>query len=540
MARRKLVELRVPVNLLSMSRRSQNRKSTRRSRAKLGGGKWKVRIVSFLLVFVMFGGFGVYAWLKSYLHSDKFRVFMGEIVGGAMGADAHFELFEWQGMDARTASFVAENGGVIRAVKADGVQARVGLGGIQRGVWEISGVRVGQLDLLIDTVPVLEVETDDDSLDDEPVASEEVKEPSFWAGLLPDRAEVDSVEVTSVDLKLNTAGGRLQAQHVGVRIDASSTSGVYDVELAGGVIDTDWFGSRIDLTSASGKWNNGRVFLTQSEGKVYDRGQLTLSGEVEGGDFSFVGSLTDVRAEELVPSDWKKRILGNVNTRFKVRSGSEHTVLRGKVDVQDAVLTALPVLDTIAAYTNTPRFRRLVLSEATFKFWKEGDRLDIRDIVIASEGLLRVVGSLSVRDRTLDGRFKVGIMPGTLSHIPGAETKVFLRSDDDGLLWAPLRITGTLDKPKEDLTERMIAAAGQRLFELVPETGKMALKFAHDSAVQLPSKATNAASKILDGDPEGALEEGTDIIEKGVDGIFGLIPGAPRSPQRKQDDEKDE
>ena len=86
------------------------------------------------------------------------------------------------------------------------------------------------------------------------------------------------------------------------------------------------------------------------------------------------------------------------------------------------------------------------------------DRLDIKDIVIASEGLVRVVGDMSVNKGELDGRFKVGVVPGTLSHIPGAETKVFLRGEK-GLLWAPLRITGTLEDPKEDLTEKRCPAS---------------------------------------------------------------------------------
>lgn len=503
-----------------------------------------LRILALLLICVILAGFGLYAWLKSYLHSDDFRIFMSEVVGDAIGAEAQFELFEWQGMDARTAQFVSENGDVIRGLKADGVQATVGLGGIRRGVWEISNVRVNQLDILIDTATAKE-DADDN---DEPVAqssgSETASDDSgFLSGLLPDRAELNSIEMTSVNMKLNTAGGKLRAQDMGARIDASPSSGVYDIQLAGGMVDTDWFGSRIDLVSARGKWRAGRIFLTDAKAKVYDRGHLTLNGELEGSEFGFFGTLTQVRAEELVPPDWQKRIMGDVNTKFKVLSGSEHTVLRGKVQVKNGVLTALPVLDTIAAYSNTRRFRRLVLSEANFKFWKEGDRLDINEIVLASEGLVRVVGNMKVNKGTIDGRFKVGIVPGTLSHIPGAETKVFLRGEK-GMLWAPLHITGTLDDPKEDLTKRMIAAAGERMFELVPETGKMALKFAHDSAVQLPTKGVDAAGKILEGDPIGAAEEGADIIQKGVGGLFDLIPGGstPKRPNKspKEGDKKDD
>lgn len=517
-----------------MSRRARKRQS-KKQRARKATGKWILRVLSILLVCVILGGFGVYSWLKSYLHSEEFRVFISDTVGDAIGSEAEFELFEWQGMDARTAGFKSENGKVIRKIKADGVRARLGLGGVRRGVWEISDVRVNQLDLVMDTTASADVPSADVE-EDKPEATAAPEEPGFLAGLLPDRAELNSVQITSANILLKTAGGGLHAQDVATRIDSVQDGGAYDVQLSGGVIDTNWFGSPLELVSAKGKWRDGRIFLTKSEANVYKRGRLNLNGELEGDDFGFYGTLTDVRAEELVAEDWQKRIMGDVAAKFKVQSGKEHTIIRGKVQMKRGVLTALPVLDRIAAYANTRRFRRLILSEATFKFWKEGERLELTEIVLASEGLVRVVGNMTIRQGKLDGQFKVGIVPGTLAHIPGAETKVFLRGDK-GLLWAPLRITGTVDNPKEDLSDRMIAAAGERMFELVPETGKMALKFAHDTATELPSKAVEATGDVIEGGA-GVVREGTDIIRKGVGGVFDLIPGGSSKEEDKDKKQK--
>ena len=319
-----------------------------------------------------------------------------------------------------------------------------------------------------------------------------------------------------------------------MRIDNGGETGVYDVGLSGGVIDTPWFGSPIHLTTARGKYRDGRIFLTESRSQVYKRGLLTLKGEVDGDRFAFYGVLSDVRSEEIVPEDWQKRITGDLTARVKVRSLEKGTLTRGELELKNGVLTALPVLDRIAAYANTRRFRRLILSEASLKFRREGNRLDLTDIVLASEGLVRVVGSLSVVDGRLDGRFRVGVMPGTLAHIPGAETKVFIRGEK-GLLWSPLRITGTVDNPKEDLSNRMIAAAGERMFELVPETGKMALKFAHDTLTDLPAAAVDAGSEVIGGGAGGAVREGTGLIRDGVGGLFDLLPG---SGKRDEDDDE--
>ena len=171
------------------------------------------------------------------------------------------------------------------------------------------------------------------------------------------------------------------------------------------------------------------------------------------------------------------------------------------------------------------------------------DSLKLNDIVLASEGLVRLEGRLTLNnDGVIDGHFKVGITPGTLSHIPGAETKVFIRGDR-GLLWTPLRITGTLGSPKEDLSDRMIAAAGERMFELIPETGKMALKFAHSSAVELPEKAVETGAGLLktgaDAVQKGVEEGVVEGVEEGVRGVFDLIPSNPIIPSTPKRDDKE-
>lgn len=488
--------------------------------------------------------------MKSYLHSDDFRAFLGESVGGAIGAETHFELFEWQGMQAQTEGFTAENGGVISSMRADGVQAKVGLSGVRRGVWEVSDLRVKQLDVQMDTrdggQPVAQQDSGvDPSSDTDPGKGE-----GFLSGLLPKRAELNSAEIERLNLSVETAGGSLKASNLIARIDAARTQGAFDVNLSDGLIETTWFGSPLDLVSARGKFQDGRIFLTESKSKVYERGILDLSGELEGGEFGFYGNLRDIRVEELVPEDWQKRLTGDLASEFKVQSGRKladgshaDTILKGELELKRGVLTSLPMLDTIAAYANTRRFRRLDFSEARMKYHKVGNRLELTEIVLATEGLVRVVGRMTLEDEKIDGRFKVGITPGTLSHIPGAETKVFLRGEK-GLLWSPLHITGTMDDPKEDLSERMIAAAGERMFELVPETGVLALKFAHDSAVKLPEKAVETGGDVLKTGADAVqktIEEGPAAgVEAGVRGIFDLIPGSPVKPREKAKEEPEQ
>jgi hypothetical protein len=239
--------------------------------------------------------------------------------------------------------------------------------------------------------------------------------------------------------------------------------------------------------------------------------------------------------EEGVAEDWKQRLMGALAATFEVegKPGGE-VVSSGDLIITDGVLPALPVLDRIVAYTSSMRFRRLALAEASLEFRKRGSVLDLRNIVLASEGLVRLEGEMKIDGRIIrKGNFRVGITPGILAHLPGAETKVFQRGAM-GLLWPPLTISGSLDAPQEDLSKRLIAAAGERMFELVPESGKYALKYSGEvigeSTRKLLSREgivlgtgktlLDQANRTIGGatgvNPGEVLEKGSDVIEKGT------------------------
>jgi len=495
-----------------------------RRRRQGGGqmGKWVMRIGLILTAVIILSGFWMYSWVQKYLRSEEFRVFMGNTVGDVLGGDATFDMFKWQGMEASTGGLQVESDGFLQKMNARGIEARLNVGAIRRGVWEISGLKVKSLDVVLATEKkrqlsgATKAKKDASRAEDEKKSSsEEDSDKGFLSSLFPDETEVLSAEVTKMNLQLKTSTGDLFANELAMRVDQGSVSGTYDIHLVDGVIKGPWFGSVMDLVSAKVKYHHDTFYINDSRFKVYKRGQLSMTGEIKSGEFGLIATLKDVRAEELVPRGWRQSIMGDIKTRFKVKNDGAGAVVRGSIHLENGVLTALPMLDRIAAYANTRRFRRLNLSKASLNFVKEKNRLELSEIVMASEGLVRVEGRITIVDDRLDGRLRIGMIPGVLAYLPGAETKVFLRGDK-GLLWAPLHITGTLQSPKEDLSERLIAAAGERMFEMVPETGKMALKFAHETATELPEKALETGTDVIRG--------GAGVIREGMQGVFDLLP----------------
>ena len=81
----------------------------------------------------------------------------------------------------------------------------------------------------------------------------------------------------------------------------------------------------------------------------------------------------------------------------------------------------------------------------------------------------------------IDGAFQVGVTPGSLQWLPGAQAKVFTESRG-GYLWAPMRLTGPVNKPNEDLTPRLAAAAQGAVIEGVQNAAGEAIKTGKDAA----------------------------------------------------------
>ena len=91
-------------------------------------------------------------------------------------------------------------------------------------------------------------------------------------------------------------------------------------------------------------------------------------------------------------------------------------------------------------------------------------------------------GAFTVENSMIDGDFQVGVTPASLQWMPGSREKVFM-DNHDGYVWAPMRLTGPVDKPNENLSPRLIAAmqgavidAGQKVLNEGVNKGKDAVK----------------------------------------------------------------
>lgn len=485
-------------SMRGMSRRSKKRQGRR-------GGGWLVKFLVGVVVLMILALAGLQIGVRNYLRGEKFRMFLSEKVSEELEVEGEFSLFRWDGLAVGVDGFEGAGERVIRKLEVEDLHTEIGLGGFWRGVWEVEDFQMRSLSVVLG-----EDSEQDVASVTQAVEEPDAKEPRGW---LPREVEVQRIGVESLNLRYPMPDGELEVR--GVEVTGRSTlGGGYDVLLKGGEIHFPMDQVQvIRLVDASLRYRDSGVFLNSAQARVMEDALLEVSGEYDKLTrmVALQGGLSGVDCRELLNEDWKQRVSGQLATNFQLVQEDKVINAKGRVVLTEGVLTALPFLDMLAKYTDTRRFRVLHLSEAHSDWTWQEDQWTLNNLVLASEGLLRLEGDLTVRGQLLDGKFRLGIAPGTLSSIPGAELRVFLPGEK-GLLWAPVNITGTLDDPLMDLKQRLIQAAGERVLTMLPDEGL---------------KVLEESGKSLDDVPKKLIEEGVNVLED-VGGILDGVLGGRR------------
>jgi hypothetical protein len=188
--------------------------------------------------------------------------------------------------------------------------------------------------------------------------------------------------------------------------------------------------------------------------------------------------LTHVPLEPLLPIDWRVRLHGSVSGLTKIHAPlADPALLRveGSLRLTNGHVEALPVLNQIALFTRTERFRRLVLTKASLDFTRDAQLLTATNVLLESEGLLRIEGQFTVVQEQINGTFAVGVTAASLQWLPGAQARVFTVARD-GYLWTPMQVSGPVSRPGEDLTPRLVQAAAGELLETPESMAREAVK----------------------------------------------------------------
>ena len=427
---------------------------------------WLVVVPLGLLILVVLGIFGVRWWVDSYLRSEGFRRTVDQQASHALHADGKFGLFQWQGTEVYSDQFdaVGHADSPLARLTAEQVRARFDLGAIWRHTWRVEAVDVQRIGVVLarqhptpeQAPPVTEAE--DSSAVQHPPPS-----PGFLASLMPNRVELGQVKVEDFSLAWNADQPDTSGKVAGVRLTAHPLDDGFrswQIDGAEGQLEQAHFPT-IRLDGFAVRSTPHEVFLTRADGEMEGGGKVDLSGK-QGLDGE---RLLDLQADfdavpvgPFLPQDWRARLKGTAGGNVHVTGGGERRQASGHVEMHDGKLTALPMLDELATFTMSERYRQAPLQKAQADFdWQDGN-LDVKNLVVESEGLLRLEGGFVVRNARMDGTIQVGVARSALRWMAVVGTQVFNQPERDGYVWTTVKLSGPVDQPSEDLTPRLVAA----------------------------------------------------------------------------------
>ncbi len=527
-----------------MSRRTRRHQSTsKKTKSAMRAQSWIFRGVIFLLLLSAVVAVGGYVWLRQYLSSASFREVIVQKAEESLHATTTLSPLRWDGFRVHTDSFEANGPSVTKRISLEGVKTGIEAGGVTRGIWLVSPSRITNLSLTLDTtappMPAAEQAVDQ--------TSSVAPKPPWYDSLLPKKFETNSLIVNDSNIDVILKSG--EAKLSGTRWEVAPTDTFTQCKITGmgGKIELPFtWAPPMKLDQMRLSYQSGVVFLTDSTFRVYENGHLTLGGECDwaNGSYALEGTLRDVMCAEVLPADWRQRLTGKMESSFAIHSSSSSPVIKGHLEIKQGVLTALPVLDKLAAYSQSLRFRTLMLHNAEADYVWENDRITVTNLKLGSEGLARMEGKIVFTKSTvdddylLDGDFRVGLAPGTLAQIPGAEEDVFVMGER-GLMWAPMKMSGTMSDPKEDLSDRLMAAAGARMFEVIPQTGMKVLKYTQQAVeehVPAVGSIIDKSTEVVGTAADTVQKGGTTVIEgagKTLEGVFDALGGGLLNPEKK-------
>lgn len=410
-------------------------------------------VIGGLLLIVLVSATFLSPRLTSYIESDNFRVEMEkETAKGLHFTGAHYAPIRRTGMwTAESVGFNAKEGSkALRSIEAHGIRAQFNPLGVFLRRWQLDYVLIQSGKVAIQVY--------------EPKPEPKPAKP-WYAIFLPDRVYLKRVEsVAPVDVTwefrekpagffsthlLITPHGRdfeYQARGGELRMSPLADLRLKHTHLL--ITKTLLTLYNLDLQPKTG--TTGAI---HAEGKAGTRDDKSV-------DFKI--SFDRMPIEQILPNELARHLRGEATSSIHWQGENpklEKSRGEATLSIESGELTELPFLKKLAALTGEKEWENLRLSECRLDLLWKYPQFDLKKLLVEDKGKIRAEGSLTVRDKVLEGAIELGVAPRLLDWLPKRE-EVFPR-EHDGYLWTTVHLSGTIEAPKQDLSPRLIEAIKQ-------------------------------------------------------------------------------
>lgn len=415
-------------------------------------------LVLALFVVVPIGGYFI---VVRSLKDPKTTELLKSLIQDHVGGEVTLLPIEWRGLAAYTEGVEVRNTADLDRIRIDQLRGEVSLRSLLLDrVWKIENIEAQRLQVDV----AREVKKIDAPAKKTVAVIEDIP---WWAWWLPGRVSYGPIQLSQVDIRWPWLDNE-QATIDSMAVRLVERNDGWDIEGTGGSITLPSF-PLLRLVELKGRVRKPYFFITQlrwqnaiggGEGEV--SGELALDKTLESHAKIVARSIP---LQNFLKEDWRARFLGELEGTLDLTAGGtkenapSHWKGIGKLKGIDAVIDALPQLETWAQFSGLNVYRRLRLHRAEADVLLDENGATFQNIKIESRNLVRVEGRVNIKDRLVNGEIEVGLTEEQVKVIPGGRTGIFTR-EAEGYWWAvpPVRISGTVDAVKEDLSGRVGSA----------------------------------------------------------------------------------
>jgi hypothetical protein len=387
--------------------------------------------------------------LTRYVESDAFRAELEkQTAKGLHFAAGTYSPIRRTGLfSAASDSFRAEEGRkALTSIGAHGITARFNPLGVFLRRWQLDEVHIDGGEVGIQTY--------------EPKPEPSPNKPWYHV-FLPDRVYLRKVWSEPADVTWRFRGEK--GGFFGTRLLITPHGRDFEYQATGGTMK----GALIpDLSLRHTHLLITKTLLTlyaldlapapESDGFIQAEG---TAGTREDKSVDFKVKFGKLPVREWLPGSWHDHVSGLAAGKVHWSGKNpklEASQVQGSLRIEDGRVRRLPFLEKLSSITGKKSMEQLELSECSADVDWNSPKIEIKNIAIEDKGKFRLEGSLSIREKSLGGEIQLGLAREYLEWLPHAE-EVFPEEKAE-YLWTTVHLSGTIDKPEQDLSPRIIDA----------------------------------------------------------------------------------
>jgi len=376
---------------------------------------------------------------------------MTEETTGFRGEWMPFQIRGWT-LSSNGFEGVLPDAQIPTTVRLESVEFHLDWKGLLTRQWTVSRISVKGVRLSLGGAP-----------GELPLPPDTVEAPAWAAVVLPRNAEVQRIQFSHAEILWNLPSGEQLRLHEMESEWMVQTDGRWSGRVSQGQLilpeRSPWKLSfarlnaspQGDLDLLESEWLAEKSGIARVQGSLLNQSKLKTGLDVR---------IHHAAISQFLPSPWRPFVQGQVEVRARIAARAETFQIKGSITGEQTKIIGLPFQQDLQQATGMTAWTQLQLPTARSDFEYSREVLRLSELECVNPELMSVTGALRIGpNRMLDGTLEVGLVEKAVRTIPGARSQVFTR-EDSGYFWAspPMRVAGTLDRPREDLSPRLKSA----------------------------------------------------------------------------------